>query len=225
MKKSFIKTLAVLLLVSHAVSASAGRERFNFVNPNPEPLTIVNTISDVTGYVAGFIDSAGAINGDMFNPDNQYIIYPIAGDVYATFTDGRTGETLGSFRQKGTVSSTVLFSTSFFGLMGDWSQLPATMPWTMKKDFSMKVAGSTFNIVEDLTGRAFPHLGPVEDPMLTGTMSLRMAGCAGLREVSGQGKYAGTVGTLCMNGTFSFDQAFNGKGVSNCTIAIHTPIQ
>jgi hypothetical protein len=88
----------------------------------------------------------------------------------------------------------------------------------------MQLNGSTFKFEEPLTGRAFPQLGPVEDPAVTGTMALRMAGCAGLREVSGAGDYAGMVGTLCLNGTFSFDQAFNGVGVSNCTIAIHDPL-
>jgi len=46
----------------------------------------------------------------------------------------------------------------------------------------------------------------------------------GVREVSGLGDYAGKVGTLCLNGTFSFDQQFNGKGVSNCTVALHNPL-
>lgn len=78
--------------------------------------------------------------------------------------------------------------------MGDWSIPPATMPWTMEHDFTMNVGGSTFSLEEELTGRAFPHLGPVENPMVTGTMALRMAGCAGVREVSGMGDYAGEGG-------------------------------
>ncbi|MCK4674949.1 MAG: hypothetical protein KAT61_03470, partial [Gammaproteobacteria bacterium] len=63
-----------------------------------------------------------------------------------------------------------------------------------------------------------------ENPMETGTMALRMSGCAGLRETSGEGDYAGKVGTLCLNGTFTFDEMFNGVGVSNCSIAIHDPL-
>lgn len=74
---------------------------------------------------------------------------------------------------------------------------------------------SIFKFEEKLTGRAFPQLGSVENPALTGTMALRMAGCAGVREISGTGSYANKVGTLC----------FNGKGVSNCTIAVHDPIE
>ena len=221
MKKYLVGTMASAALIISASSAYADQ----FVNPNTPSLTVVNTISDVNGYVNGFVDADGNINGDMYNPNNVTILYPISGEVYATMTNNNSGESQGSVKKKGSVSATVEFSTQFFGLMGDWSALPATMPWTMQKDFEMVVAGSTFNIEEDLTGRAFPHLGPVENPMETGTMALRMGGCAGIREVSGMGEYAGKVGTLCMNGTFTFDQMFNGNGVSNCTIAIHDPIQ
>jgi len=224
MRKIFLTALAATTLLCTTTSAYSGKAKGIF-NPNTPSLTVVNTISDVQGYVNGFIDSQGNVNGDMFNPDNQTIIYPISGSVHATFTSNNSGETIGSLHEKGTISATVEFPTSFFGLMGDWGSLPATMPWTMREDFAMNVSGSTFEMVEDLTGRAFPHLGPVENPMETGTMALRMAGCAGIRETSGEGEYANKVGTLCLNGTFSFDQQFNGAGVSNCTIAIHEPLQ
>lgn len=78
---------------------------------------------------------------------------------------------------------------------------------------------------EELTGRAFPRLGPVEDPSVTATMALRMLGYAGLREVSGEGDYAGKVGTLRLNGMFTFDQQFHGKGVLNCTLFLHESLQ
>ncbi|HHJ15371.1 MAG TPA: hypothetical protein ENJ80_01600 [Gammaproteobacteria bacterium] len=226
MRKSIAALLTAVSMAFTSSAAFAGPlHKMSLYNPNPAPLTIVNTISDVTGHVGGFIDVNGDINGDMYNPNNVSILYPISGDVYATVTDGRTGETLGSFRQAGSISATVLFDVSFFGLMGDWSLLPETMPWTMDDDFAMQINGSTFVFEEQLTGRAFPQLGPVENPAETGTMALRMAGCAGLRETSGEGDYAGKVGTLCLNGTFTFDQDFNGKGVSNCSIAIHDPLQ
>lgn len=221
-KKSLV-TLASAVLLFSANTAFAGKH--HLYNPNPEPLTIVNTISEVDGHIGGFVNAAGDVHGDMTDTTIETILYPIQGKVYTTVTNGRTGETLGSFNEEGTVSSTVTLSAAFFGLMGDWSQTKATLPWSMNNDFSMEVGGSTFNLEESLTGRALPHLGPVEDPMVTGTMAIRMAGCAGIREVSGEGKYAGKVGTLCMNGTFTFDEQFNGKGVSNCTIAVHTPLQ
>lgn len=229
MSKKILSGLAVATLALSSATAFAGKHHDTLYNPNTPSLTVTNTISDVDGFVGGFIDSSGDINYDMMNPDNVSIIYPITGEVYATLTNGMTGETLGSYNQKGTISATVLFPTSFFGLMGDWSVLPATMPWTMTNDlsgydqFAMKVSGTTFSFDEELTGRAFPHLGPVENPQETGTMALRMAGCAGIR-ANDEGKYAGKVGTLCLNGTFTFDQQFNGVGVSNCSIAIHDPL-
>lgn len=219
--------ISIALLLSTATTYAAPPKHMSkLFNPNTPSLTVINTISHVKGQVAGFVDSAGNINGDMMNPDNVSIVYPISGTVHATVTDGRTGETLGSYAEVGSISATASFSTAFFGLMrGDWSELPATLPWTMTEDFGMKVNGSTFVFEEKLTGRAFPHLGPVENPMETGTMALRMSGCAGVRETSGEGEYAGKVGTLCLNGTFTFDENFNGVGVSNCSIAVHDPVQ
>lgn len=228
--KTVLSGLAIVALTVSSATAFAGKQnKGHLFNPNTPSLTVVNTISDVDGFVGGFIDSNGDINFDMMNPDNQSIIYPISGEVYATLTDGSTGETLGSYTQKGTISATVLFPTTFFGLMGDWGALPATMPWTMTNEldghgaFAMEVDGTIFSFEEELTGRAFPHLGPVENPQETGTMALRMAGCAGIR-ANDEGEYAGKVGTLCLNGTFTFDQEFNGVGVSNCSIAIHDPL-
>ena len=223
MSKKILAGLASAVLLLSATSLFAG-PRHMLYNPNLESLTIVNTISEVDGAVGGFIDADGNVNGDMYNPDNVSIIYPISGKIYATVTDGRTGESLGAFKQSGTIEATASFSTMFFGLMGDWSLLPETLPWTMTEE-TIKVNGSTFVFDEELTGRAFPRVGPVDDPSITGTMSLRMSGCAGLREISGEGDYAGKVGTLCLNGTFTFDQQFNGKGVSNCTLVLHDPVQ
>lgn len=244
LNKSILSGLAIVALTLSSATAFAKKPNPGHpYNPNTPSLTVVNTISDVHGSVAGFLDAAGELNGNPYNPANVSIVYPISGDVYATFTDGDTGVTLGAYEQRGSISATVLFSTSFFGLLPDengqthWDALPATLPWTMSDDltgmtnpltelpfseFSMIVDGTTFSFEEELTGRAFPHLGPVEDSMVTGTMALRMSGCAGLR-ANGEGAYANKVGTLCLNGTFSFDGDFNGHGVSNCSIAIHDP--
>lgn len=211
-KKILCGLASIAMLFSTATVFAKGPGKSNLLyNPNTPSLTVINTISDVNGSVAGMTDT--------------HFIYPLSGEVYATVTDGRTGETLGAFAQAGTIQATALFGLEFGGLMNpDWGALPATLPWTMSDDFEMKINGSTFVFVEELTGRAFPHLGPVENPAETGTMALRMSGCAGLREVSGEGDYAGKVGTLCLNGTFTFDQYFNGNGVSNCSIAIHDPL-
>jgi len=230
MNKNILSGLAIVTLTASSSAAFAKKpNKGHLYNPNTPSLTVTNTISDVDGFVGGFIDSNGDINFDMMNPDNQSIIYPISGEVYATLTDGKSGETLGSYKEKGSISATVLFPTTFFGLMGDWGALPPTMPWTMTNDlpgyseFTMVINGTTFSFEEELTGRAFPHLGPVENPQETGTMALRMAGRAGI-SANDEGKYAGKAGTLCLNGTFSFDEMFNGVGVSNCSIAIHDPL-
>lgn len=222
MKKSILGSLVLASILTATTTYAVKPVLFN---PNSPNLIIENTISEVDGAIGGFLDSSGNVNGDATNPDNVSILYPIAGTVYATLTNGVTGETLGSFKEAGVISATALFDVSFFGLTGDWGLLPETMPWTMMDDFRLQVNGSTFRFEEVLTGRAFPQLGPVEDPSVTGTLALRMAGCAGVRETTGTGAYANKVGTLCLNGTFTFDQDFNGKGVSNCTIALHDPIQ
>lgn len=209
--KNVLSGLAIVALtVSSATAYAKKPNKGNLYNPNTPSLTVVNTISEVNGYVADMTDT--------------HFIYPLSGDVYATVTDGGTGETLGAYTTVGSIAATALFGLEF-GMLPthDWGDLPATLPWTMSDDFAMEVDGTTFSFEEELTGRAFPHLGPVENPMETGTMALRMSGCAGIR-ANDQGEYAGKVGTLCLNGTFTFDEFFNGVGVSNCSIAIHDPL-
>ena len=215
-KRSCVRILALAVATSVFSTAYAdpgGQGDPGVFNPNSDALTITNSISDVDGSIGGFDDSGN-------------ILYPISGPVYATMVNPSTGETMGAVQERGVIAATAIFDASFFGLEGDWTVLPPTMPWTMD-DFDMSIGGSRFEMIEDmpLTGRAFPGLGPVENPMVTGTLALRMAGCAGVAETTGMGRYAGKVGTLCMNGTFTFDLNFNGKGVSNCTIVLHDPLQ
>ena len=232
--KRIVRLLSSALLAVSSMSAIAGEGGVTggmkvgqLVNPNPPSLTVNSTVSRVEGYVAGFTCENGDFTGDpMEGCDGgpaANISYPISGMVRAVVTNSNNGETLGGFSEIGTISATASFSTQFFGLKDDWSVLPPTMPWSMGDDFSLNVNGSILEIAEPLTGRAFPHLGPVENPMETGTLSLRMGGCMGVRETSGMGDHAGKVGTLCLNGTFTFDNDFNGVGVSNCTIALHDP--
>jgi hypothetical protein len=206
--------LAVATSLSSTAYAVEGQGNPQVFNPNSDALTITNSISDVTGFIGGF-DSDGNI------------LYPISGPVYATMVNPSTGETMGAVQERGEVNAVPVFDQSFFGLAdpGGWGGLPPTLPWTMS-EFAMSIGGTTFTIIEgmELTGRAFPGLGPVEDPMTTGTLALRMAGCAGV-QADGEGRYANKVGSLCLNGTFTFQQNFDGKGVSNCTIVLHDPLQ
>ena len=212
MKKNILTGLAIAALTVSSTTAFAGNANGHdktLVNPNTPSLTVVNTISHVNGSIAG--------------NTGTHFVYPISGVVYATVTDDDTGVPQGGYEEVGSISATALFGNDFQYLMGPWDALPATLPWTMSDDFAMIVEGTTFTFEEILTGRAFPHLGPVENPAVTGTMALRMSGCAGLR-ANDEGEYAGKVGTLCLNGTFTFNQAFEGVGVSNCSIAIHEPL-
>ena len=234
MNKNILCGSAVVAMLVSSATAYAGNANGHdkvLINPNTPSLTVVNSISDVYGGVGGFIHHDGTIDGDMSDPASiKTIIYPIDGEVYATVTDDDTGVTLGAYVEEGTVDATVLLDASFFGLLSPyWSAIPptATLPWTMADDFKMVINGTTFTVEEELTGRAFPALGPVESWLDENgnpaeTMAVRMSGCAGVRADTA-GDYAGKVGTLCLNGTFTFDQYFNGHGVSNCSIALHTP--
>jgi hypothetical protein len=209
MSKSCLRilTCAAATLFGSVTYANEAAENSAVFNPNLDALTITNSISNVNGHV----ESVGAEN----------IIYPISGPVYATMVNPASGETMGAVMERGSVNAKAAFSVAFFGLLGPWSEVDPTLPWTMDQ-FAMSIGGTTFSIREDmpLTGRAFPGLGPVADPV--GYAALRMAGCAGV-VADGEGKYANKVGSLCLNGTFRFDGAFNGIGVSNCTIVLHDP--
>jgi len=48
-----------------------------------------------------------------------------------------------------------------------------------------------------------------------------------LTEISGEGKYAGMVGSICFNGVLNFTPASPESltGSSKCTITLHTPAQ
>ncbi|MGD8633957.1 MAG: hypothetical protein PVF85_10330 [Anaerolineales bacterium] len=229
-KRNSVRVLALaagssLFGMAHAVGGQGNPQVFN---PNSDAITITNSISDVDGAIGGFVCPDGTVTGNPMDPCGiETILYPISGPVYATMINPSTGETMGAVQERGTVNATPAFDVSFFGLAEpDWSVLPATLPWTMDT-FEMSIGGSTFEIIEgmELTGRAFPGLGPVEDPMVTGLLALRMAGCAGVRETTGMGSYANKVGSLCLNGTFTFQPDFVGTGVSNCTIVLHDPLQ
>ena len=83
-----------------------------------------------------------------------------------------------------------------------------------------------------LQGSALFLYGPVAPSATSPFMSIRMAGCSGLRATPGSRvKLAGKVGTICFNGEFNFDVSnlpqfmASITGVSNCTIVAHTPMR
>ena len=222
-KKSVVTTLISAAIVLSSSAAVAGNPH----NPNLDALTVISTISAVDGAIAGFRCEDGSVTGDPYDECNvQSIIYPIDGDVFAATVNASSGETIAGVIQLGTIEAVPEFSLDFFALGDetvDWRDLPV-LPWTMSS-FKMEISGSTFEHIPgmELNGVAFAPLGPVENPMLSGTASLRMGGCEGIREVSGEGDYANMIGTLCLNGTFSFEPDFDGVGVSNCTLVLHDP--
>lgn len=225
--KKSLSVLAFTTLTFLTCSAYADRNHYKKLqesNPNLEALTVVSTISNVNGAIGGFKCADGTLTSSpMDSCGVTSIVYPISGKVFAATINPLNGETVGALSEIGTINATPEFDVGFFALADpsvDWRTLPI-LPWTMSS-FSMKISGSTFEYIPgmELAGSAFASLGPVEMPNENGA-SLRMGGCEGIREISGEGQYANTIGTLCLNGTFSFQPNFDGKGVSNCTLVLH----
>lgn len=82
----------------------------------------------------------------------------------------------------------------------------------------------------ELEGRAINAWGPVInspsfDPV-NGIIPIRILGCGGLKEVAGEGRLAGMVGSICFNGILNFNQNDQTvlTGSSKCTIVMHTPM-
>jgi len=145
------------------------------------------------------------------------------GNVYAAVVNPATGEQSGPIQQIGTVEGHPLFPASF-GMLASGGPVPPTLPWTCQ-NCTLVISGSTFNRIDTmaLDGRAFSGLGPVSipNPAQSNLLGIRMAGCAGVQEVSGTGKYANMRGTLCLNGTIGFDPiTFSGVGASNCVMVL-----
>lgn len=80
-----------------------------------------------------------------------------------------------------------------------------------------------------LDGRGLFIYGPVAPEPGKTIMTIRMVGCSGLREISGVGRLANKVGSICFNGVFDFDVSnpnvipLTLTGDSTCTIVMHTP--
>ena len=175
--------------------------------------------------------------GGITNMDDQNIYWGYLGDVYAAVVNPATGEQSSPAVKIGTVEGAPAFPKSFMALGdptygGDPKAVAAamnteTLPWTCTS-CTLKIGGSEFHRIPNmsLTGRAFIGLGAVANK--EGYLALRMAGCAGVQEVSGLGKYANKMGTICLNGTIGFKQDFSGVGTSNCVLVLqdgpYTPV-
>lgn len=230
-KIKFSMLCVFLSVISNVVVADDSKDYKNYrINPDPnlDALTVISTTSLVNGAVAGFRCPDGSVTADMNDICGiESIVYPISGKVFIPVVNMFNGETLATGPQVGTIEATPEFNPELLSLANpsvDWTTLPS-LPWTMSK-FVMKFGGSTFEYLDgmELNGSTYASFGPVEIPNQTNGASLRLAGCIGLAEVSGSGKYANMVGSLCLNGTISFQPNFDGRGVSNCIVVLHEKI-
>jgi hypothetical protein len=205
--------------------------------------------------IAGSI-AKGADGTLAFDPAGN-LMFNYSGKVYSVNTNDRNGKLTGLDKQVGTVQGQAAFPMSFAQLaMGMKayldgvgplpSDLPPVIDWTCNH-CNLVIGNSTYQSIVDVSmfnaaateamrmkGRAFAGLGPVEVGQLSAqSMSIRMAGCSAVVGVAGPD--AGKVGTLCLNGTFTFDLSginlanpmtsnIVGTGTSNCIIVMHKPL-
>lgn len=190
-------------------------------------------------------DAAGSL---MFN---------YSGKVYSVETNKRNGKLTELEKAVGTVEGQAAFPMSFAQMAmgmkayldgaGPMPSVPAIIDWTCNH-CNLVIGDSTYQSIVDTTGmfdaasveamrmkgRAFTGLGPVEVGQLSAqSMSVRMAGCSAVVGVAGPDK--GKLGTLCLNGTFTFDLSginlanpmmsdIKGTGTSNCVTVMHKPL-
>jgi hypothetical protein len=205
--------------------------------------------------IAGSI-AKGADGTLAFDPAGN-LMFNYSGKVYSVDTSARNGKLTGLEKQDGTVEGQAAFPMSFAQMaMGMKayldgvgplpSDLPPVIDWTCNH-CNLVIGDSTYQSIVDVAmfspaateamrmkGRAFTGLGPVEVGQLSAqSMSVRMAGCSAVVGVAGPD--AGKVGTLCLNGTFTFDLSginlanpmtsnLVGTGTSNCIIVMHKPL-
>ncbi|HIJ78924.1 MAG: hypothetical protein OEY01_07630 [Desulfobulbaceae bacterium] len=226
-----------------------------YAGGNDVSLTGIDTILtslNIKSLIAGDI----AKNADGYiQPDaNGNLNFNFKGVISTMKLDQVTGELCALSDPIGTINGQAAFPPEFanlaFGvysmmLGGPMPSIPPTIDWTFN-DFTLVVADTTYRPISDMSemipgtadlllkGRAFSGLGPVELGQLGEmSMSVRMGGCTAVVAVDGAN--AGKVGSLCLNGTFTFDLSgidlddpfssdLAGTGNTNCTVVLHTPI-
>jgi len=231
-----------------ALVASVGFSSVAFADGTPLPVqdSFTKTIIDKS-VVSGAVDGMDAKGNYTFD---------YTGKVYSVETNSKTGQLTELEKAIGTIEGQAAFPQEFVDLAmgaigmlkgGPAPAMPAVIPWTCNK-CTMKVGANTYTSVINpavsgqfpdgsaeamrMQGRAFTGLGPVEmtkiSPM---SLSVRMAGCSAVVATEGPDADAGMVGTICLNGTFTFDLAtaadptgLKGTGTSNCITVLHKPI-
>jgi len=154
--------------------------------------------------------------------------FRIGGPGYSTITTS-SGEVLDNIVPGLQVSQ---LSDAEITLNGDLMNDPIIPFSCAAGTCNITLGGSTFSSDAGvpLEGRAVPMWGPVINSDFNpdgSSTPIRILGCGGLKEISGQGDFAGMVGSICFNGTFTvpdFQTNFTLTGSSDCTITLHTPI-
>lgn len=156
-------------------------------------------------------------------------IYTIGGPGYAPEKIFKSGEISDEIIEERKVADLENAQITFSGLPTDPILAFTCLPGSCSLRFK---DGSVLqsNAGVELQGRAANLWGPVVnspnfDPS-NGIVPIRIMGCGGLKEVTGTGRYAGMVGSICFNGVLNFNQTDQSllTGSSKCTITLHTPM-
>lgn len=154
-------------------------------------------------------------------------IYTINGPGFSPWYIFRSGEIIDKTLPWREVAQLSNAQITFNGMPTD----PILNFTCLQGSCNLSIGGSTFqsDAGVPLAGRAANLWGPIVqspdfDPV-NGIAPIRILGCGGLTETSGQGKYAGMVGAICFNGALNFNQNDQSvlTGGSKCTITLHTP--
>lgn len=242
-------------LASTLLCIGIGFSPISFAGSLPPIDSILSTTFDKS-IISGSIAKDPATNQFVFDPSGN-LMFNYSGQVFSVATSAKDGKLVDVTNQIGTISGQASFPMSFASLamgmkaymdgLGPMPSVPAIIDWTCNH-CNLVVGDSTYISVVDagnmfnaatidamrMKGRAFTGIGPVEVGTISAqSMSVRMAGCSAVVGVSGSDK--GKLGTLCLNGTFTFDllginlanpmsSDIKGTGSSNCTTVMQTPL-
>jgi len=242
---------ATSLVIGLCLSASGFAE----IASLPPQDSLLSTYFDKS-VVSGSIATDPATGQFAFDGAGN-LMFNYTGKVYSVDTDKHSAQLTGLEKEVGTVEGQAAFPMAFAqlamgmqtylttGVMPAGLVIPPVIPWTCNH-CNLVVGDNTYisivdtagsgmfdqgSSIEDMRmkGRAFTGLGPVEVGQISAqSMSVRMAGCSAV--VGTAGPDAGKVGTLCLNGTFTFDLAgipqgkLTGTGTSNCITVMHKPL-
>jgi hypothetical protein len=242
-------------LASSLLAATLGFTTLSFAASLPPVDSLLTTGYDKS-VISGSIAKDPVTNTFIFDATGN-LMFNYSGKVYSIETNRQNGRLTELESAVGSVQGQAAFPMSFAAMalgmkayldgQGPMPKVPAIIDWTCNH-CNLVIGDSTYISIADaapmfdaasidamrMKGRAFTGLGPVEVGQLSAqSMSVRMAGCSAVVGVAGSD--AGKLGTLCLNGTFTFDllginlanpmtSDIKGTGTSNCTIVMHKPL-